>query len=177
MTGLPTTLIELAGYALVVVAPIAGGLIKIQLELKKDRAHAKATRAEVTATRAEVRDAVGKINEVHEQTVNDHLSKSNLRDDLDTARDATTATHDRVGEIREIARDIQERQMAQGRELGGLRADMNGVRADMTGIRTDITGVSKELHDERQRSIETDASLWRAITAREGQQRGGPPAG
>lgn len=136
---IPTTIIGLIGVTVITV----GGLIKLHMEQKVQGR---------------------KVNEMHEQTVNDHQNKSNMRDDLDKTRATTMATHDATGEIYNVVRDIQERQMAQGRELGGMRADMTGVRADMTGLRTDVTSVSKELHDERQRSIETDASLWRAIT-------------
>ena len=107
-----------------------------------------------------------KLDEMYEQTVNDHSQQSNMRDDIDITRDATIATHDTTDDIYNVVRDMQERQMAQGRELFGMRADMTGVRADMTSVRADVTSVSKELHDERQRSIETDASLWRSITGR-----------
>lgn len=135
---LPTTIVGLVGLAIVTI----GGIIHLRVQQS------------VTSR---------KVSEVHEQTVNDHMNKTNLRDDLDETRDATIATHDGVSEIRNIVRDIQERQMAQGRELGGMRVDMTGVRADMTGVRTDLTGVNQRLHDERERSIRTDEQLWRAI--------------
>lgn len=149
MTGveLPTTIVGLIGLAIVTV----GGIIHLRIQQQ-------------IASR-QIRETAGKVDEMHEQTVNDHRQKSNMRDDLDKTRDSAAATQDATGEIYNVVRDIQERQMAQGRELGGMRADMTGVRADMTGLRTDVTSVSKELHDERQRSIETDASLWRALTA------------
>ena len=148
MTGveLPTTIVGLIGLAIVTV----GGIIHQRIQQQ--------------IVSRQIRDTAGKVNEMHEQTVNDHRRKSNMRDDLDKTRDATIATHDTTHDIYNAVRDMQERQMAQGRELSGMRADMSGVRADMTGLRTDVTSVSKELHDERQRSIETDASLWRAIT-------------
>ena len=138
---LPRGGIELAGLAIITI----GGVIHLLIQ---QRAGNK------------------RLREVHEQTVNDHKSKSNMRDDLDTTRDATLASHDVVSEIRDITRDMQERQMAQGREIFGLRTDMTGIRTDMTGLRTDVTGVNDRLSHERERSIRTDEALWRAIQDR-----------
>lgn len=145
---IPTTIIGLIGVTVITV----GGLIKLRMEQKVQGR---------------------KVDEMHEQTVNDHQNKSNMRDDLDKTRDTSIATHDAASEIYNVVRDIQERQMAQGRELGGMRADMTGVRADMTGVRadmtglrTDITGVNSRLSDEQKRSIEADEQLWRAILNR-----------
>lgn len=153
MTELPGDYIQLTAVVIIVLAPIVGGLVHLRMQQ--------------SATNK-------KINEVHEQTVNDHQQKSNLRDDMDTTRDATLTTRDTVDALYSIMRDVQERQMAQGRELGGMRADMTGVRADMTGMRTDITGVNERLNDERKRSISTDEQLWRAILNRAATD--GPPA-
>lgn len=157
MTGaeLPTTIVGLIGLAIVTL----GGIIHLRIQQQ--------------TTSRQVRDAAGKINEVHEQTVNDHRNKSNMRDDLDTTRDATGEIYNVVRDMqdRQIAQDalvhdMRERQMAQGRELGGMRADMTGVRADMTGVRTDLTAVNERLNDERNRSINADEQLWRAILNR-----------
>jgi len=131
---LPTTIIGLAGLVILVVVPVAGGLMRLRLQQS------------VTSQQ---------LREVHEQTVNDHQQKSNLRDDIDL--------------IRDIVRDIQDRQIAQSR-------DITGMRADITGVRADITGVSQELHDERQRSIETDRQLWRAVLDRPDKPPSLPPA-
>ncbi|MDQ2636161.1 MAG: hypothetical protein M3Y83_04690 [Actinomycetota bacterium] len=149
MTGEPpTTVIGL--LALIIVT--LGGIVHLRIQQQ--------------ITSRQVRDSAGKIDEMHEQTVNDHQQQSNLREDLDTTRDATIASHDVVSEIREIARDMQERQMAQGREIFGLRTDITGVRTDVSGLRTDVSAVNERLHDERERSIRTDESLWRAIQNR-----------
>lgn len=135
MTGgeLPTTIIGLAGLVILVVVPVVGGLMRLRLQQSI---------------------ASQQLREVHEQTVNDHAQKSNLRDDIDL--------------IRDIVRDIQDRQIAQSR-------DITGMRADITGVRADITGVSQELHDERQRSIETDQQLWQAVLERSDKPPALPP--
>lgn len=145
---LPTTIIGLIGLAIITV----GGIYKLRLEQKTTNRRMRATES--------------KINEMHEQTVNDHTLSTNMREDLDTARDNAVASRDNTEDIYNIARDIQERQMAQGRELFGMRADMTSVRVDMTGMRTDLTGVNERLHDERKRSIQADEQLWRAFITR-----------
>lgn len=126
MTGgeLPTTIISLAGLVILVVVPVLGGLIRIRMQQS------------ITSKQ---------LREVHEQTVNEHAQKSNLRDDIDL--------------IRDIVRDIQDRQIAQSRHIMGLLSDIASVRAD-------ITAVSRELHDERHRSIEVDQQLWQAVLER-----------
>lgn len=158
---LPTTLISLAGYTVFVAAPLAAALIKIRIELK-------AASARATETRNDVKAAVGKIDEMHEQVRNDHPQQPNLRHDLDLTLDA-------AADIYAIVRDMQDRQIAQDAKLDAkldaLRADLRG---DVQGLRTDMTEVSRELHDERKRSIEADESLWRAIPNRRGQHGGSP---
>ncbi|OMB83308.1 hypothetical protein A5746_30315 [Mycolicibacterium conceptionense] len=57
-----------------------------------------------------------KTNEIHEQTVNDHGMKSNMRDDID--------------EIRELVKDISDRQVDQGRDIRGLRKDVGELRGE-----------------------------------------------
>lgn len=57
-----------------------------------------------------------KTNEIHEQTVNDHATKSNMRDDID--------------EIRELVKDISDRQISQGRDIRGLRTDVGELRGE-----------------------------------------------
>lgn len=125
---LPTNRTGLIGLVIFVVAPILGGLIHLRMQQS------------ITSKQ---------VNEVHEQTVNDHQTKTNLRDDIDRALAI-------VDEVRTIVRDVQDRGVDQQR-------DIRGIRADLGGIRTDITAVSRELHDERERSIKADESLWRAI--------------
>ena len=144
---LPTTKIQLIGQivtAVVAIATLVGTII----------------------VRREGRD-------VHEQTVNDHdKKKTNLRVDVDTARDHAVAASETAADIHTIVRDMQDRQIAQDAKLDAkldaLRADL---RADITAARTDITDVSRELNDERKRSIDADESLWRAI------RRNRPPSG
>ncbi|MEW2478744.1 DUF2746 domain-containing protein [Mycobacterium sp. NPDC049093] len=55
-----------------------------------------------------------KTAEIHEQTVNDHRGKSNLRDDLD--------------EIRDMVKDISDRQLDQSRDIRGIRTDVGELR-------------------------------------------------
>lgn len=62
--------------------------------------------------RARVSDAA--IGEIHEQTVNDHALKSNLRDDVD--------------EIREIVKDMADRQISYGQDIRGIRTDVGELR-------------------------------------------------
>lgn len=138
---LPANGFELIGFAILVL----GGLIQLRLQQK--------------ASSRQLAAATRKIDDMHEQVRNDHPVQPNLRHDLDATRDSALATHAAVADIHAIVRDVQDRQIAQSRDITGMRTDISGVRAD-------LTGVSRELHDERQRSIETDASLWRAINSR-----------
>jgi len=143
---MPTTIIGLIGLAIITI----GGIYKVRLEQKNANRRLRAT--------------AFKVDEMHEQTVNHHdKEQTNLREDIDTTRDSAVAARSTTDEIYNVVRDMQERQMAQGRELGGMRTDMTGMRTDMTGLRTDITAVNQRLHDERQRSIAADESLWRAV--------------
>ncbi|WP_396921717.1 hypothetical protein [Mycolicibacterium sp.] len=55
-----------------------------------------------------------KTNEIHEQTVNDHRGKSNMRDDVD--------------EIRELLKVVSDRQLDQSRDIRGIRTDVGELR-------------------------------------------------
>lgn len=140
--SLPATGIELVGLAILTL----GGLISLRIQTSN-------ANKQLTA-------ANRKITEMHEQVRNSHPQQPNMRDDLDTTRDTASDIH-------AIVRDMQDRQIAQDAKLGtkldALRADL---RADITATRADINGVRTELHDERERSISVDASLWRAINSR-----------
>lgn len=150
---LPTTTIQLIGQivtAVVAIATLVGTII----------------------VRRDGRD-------VHEQTVNDHdKKKTNLRVDVDTARDHAVAASETAADIHAIVRDMQDRQIAQDAKLDAkidaLRVDL---RADITGSRADITGLSQELLADRERTAGAIDSLWKVINDRLGQQRGGPPSG
>lgn len=65
---------------------------------------------------ARARKIDAKTDEIHEQTVNDHGSKSNLRDDID--------------EIRELLKDMSDRQVDQSRDIRGLRQDVGELRGE-----------------------------------------------
>lgn len=64
-----------------------------------------------------------KTKEIHEQTVNDHAAKSNMRDDIDETRDL-------VKEMRELVKDISDRQVSQGHDIRGLRKDIGELRGE-----------------------------------------------
>lgn len=69
---------------------------------------------------AQARKMDAKTTEIHEQTVNDHAAKSNMRDDID--------------EIRNIVRDIADRQTANNHDIRGIRSDVGDLRgADRAG--------------------------------------------
>ncbi|MEX3649620.1 hypothetical protein [Mycolicibacterium porcinum] len=57
-----------------------------------------------------------KTNEIHEQTVNDHRGRSNMRDDVD--------------EIRELLKAVSDRQISQGLDIRGLRTDVGDLRGE-----------------------------------------------
>lgn len=57
-----------------------------------------------------------KTNEIHEQTVNDHRGKSNMRDDVD--------------EIRDLLKAVSDRQISQGHDIRGLRTDVGELRGE-----------------------------------------------
>lgn len=138
--SLPGNGIELIGLAIITI----GGLISLRIQAE--------------AASRQLKSANRKITEMHEQVRNSHPQAPNMRDDLDTTRDTASDIHT-------IVRDMQDRQIAQDAKLDtkldALRSDL---RADITAARADITSVSRELHDERERSISVDASLWRAIS-------------
>lgn len=72
-----------------------------------------------------------KTNEIHEQTVNDHGAKSNMRDDID--------------EIRELAKDISDRQVAQNRDIRGIRTDVGELRGADRDARADHDDLAQEV--------------------------------
>ena len=66
--------------------------------------------------RARAKRTDEKTDEIHEQTVNDHRGRSNMRDDID--------------EVREMLKDIGDRQVSQGRDIRGLRDDVGELRGE-----------------------------------------------
>ena len=137
---LPANGIELIGLAIITI----GGLISLRLQ-------AASASKQLAAANDQLTTAHRKISEMHEQVRNDHPQTPNLRDDLDTTRDTTSDIH-------AIVRDMQDRQIAQDAKLD---SKLDALRSD---LRADITASRQELHDERERSISADQSLWRAIS-------------
>lgn len=80
--------------------------------------------------RAKKTDA--KTDAIHEQTVNDHASKSNLRDDID--------------EIRDIVKDIADRQTANGHDIRGIRTDVGELRGADRDARADHDDLVRRLN-------------------------------
>lgn len=77
----------------------------------------------------EIRD---NAREIHEQTVNDHAAKSNMRDDID--------------EIRELVKDMSDRQIAYGRDIRGIRADVGELRGADRDARTEHDDLVRRLN-------------------------------
>lgn len=100
--------IDLAGMAIVALPSIIAAVGTVVVGVLTVRGQKKG------AARAGRIDA--KTDEIHEQTVNDHMSKSNLRDDID--------------EIRELVKDISDRQVDQSRDIRGLRQDVGELRGE-----------------------------------------------
>lgn len=99
------------------VGVIIVGIITVRGQ-KKGRARAQRTDA--------------KTNEIHEQTVNDHISKSNLRDDID--------------EIRDLVKDMSDRQIAYGHDIRGIRADVGELRGADRDANTAHTDLVRRLN-------------------------------
>jgi len=104
----PSDGIDLAGMLIVAAPAIIAAIGTIVVGVITVRGQKKG------AARAGKIDA--KTNEIHEQTVNDHGMKSNMRDDID--------------EIRELVKDISDRQVDQGRDIRGLRKDVGELRGE-----------------------------------------------
>ena len=100
--------IDLAGMFIVALPSIIAAVGVIILNVitvrgqKRGRARAKRTDA--------------KTDEIHEQTVNDHRGRSNMRDDLD--------------EIRDMVKEVSDRQIGQTRDIRGLREDVGELRGE-----------------------------------------------
>ncbi|MDG5773971.1 DUF2746 domain-containing protein [Mycolicibacterium fortuitum] len=73
-----------------------------------------------------------KTNEIHEQTVNDHRGKSNMRDDVD--------------EIRDLLKAVSDRQISQGHDIRGLRTDVGELRGEDRAARTEHDDLVRRLN-------------------------------
>lgn len=104
----PSDGIDLAGMLIVASPAIIAAIGVIILNVITVRGQKKG------AARAGKIDA--KTNEIHEQTVNDHRGRSNMRDDVD--------------EIRELLKAVSDRQISQGHDIRGLRTDVGELRGE-----------------------------------------------
>jgi hypothetical protein len=102
----PSDGIDLAGMLIVAAPAIIAAIGTIVVGVITVRGQKKG------AARAGKIDA--KTNEIHEQTVNDHGMKSNMRDDID--------------EIRELVKAVSDRQIDQSRDIRGIRTDVGELR-------------------------------------------------
>lgn len=82
--------------------------------------------------KARARKIDAKTTEIHEQTVNDHISKSNLRDDID--------------EIRDMLKDMSDRQVDQSRDIRGLRTDVGELRGEDRSARAEHADLVRRLN-------------------------------
>ncbi|WAY18381.1 DUF2746 domain-containing protein [Mycolicibacterium fortuitum] len=82
--------------------------------------------------RARARKIDAKTTEIHEQTVNDHITKSNLRDDID--------------EIRDLVKVMSDRQVDQSRDIRGLRKDVGELRGEDRAARTEHDDLVRRLN-------------------------------
>lgn len=73
-----------------------------------------------------------KTNEIHEQTVNDHRGKSNMRDDVD--------------EIRDLLKAVSDRQISQGHDIRGLRTDVGELRGEDRAAQTEHDDLVRRLN-------------------------------
>lgn len=119
--------------------------------------------------RLQQRTTSRQISEVHEQVRNDHPGSPNLRDDLDDMRD--------------MLRDMQDRSIAHGQDLAGIRGWIKTVdrKVDRVDHKIDtetersITKddhIHTELRDDRERTIIAINELRTGINAcREGHTK------
>lgn len=86
-----------------------------------------------------MRGMKAQVGEVHEQTVNDHAQKANMRDQL----------------------DVMEAMMRAG--FADLRGDIRGLHKDVSVLHGAVGGVRRELHSEVERSMRADDRLERRL--------------
>lgn len=86
-----------------------------------------------------LRGMKAQVGEVHEQTVNDHAQKANMRDQL----------------------DVMEAMMRAG--FADLRGDIRGLHKDVSVLHGAVGGVRRELHSEVERSTRADDRLERRL--------------
>lgn len=116
MTGvqqLPADMIGLMGLLILVL----GGVIRLALNQRVQLAQMKAQDEQMKAQGVQVR-------EVHAQVRNDHPEQPNLRDTIDDI------VH-RMDDMRATMRDVQDRTIARGHDISGLRVDITGLRTDL----------------------------------------------
>lgn len=80
------------------------------------------------------------LDDIHKQAVNDHPEDENMRDQLDRME----ATQKRQGGLLSA---LNQRSMAQGRDIGGLREDVGAVRDDVGGLRGELRDDRGNLRD------------------------------
>lgn len=120
----PSDGIDLAGMLIVAAPAIIAAIGTIVVGVITVRGQKKG------AARAGKIDA--KTNEIHEQTVNDHITKSNLRDDID--------------EIRDLVKVMSDRQVDQSRDIRGLRQDVGELRGEDRAARTEHDDLVRRLN-------------------------------
>ncbi|OCB42130.1 hypothetical protein A5721_28895 [Mycobacterium vulneris] len=120
----PSDGIDLLGMLIVIIPSTIAAIGTVVVGVLTVRGQKKG------AARAGQIDA--KTNEIHEQTVNDHGAKSNMRDDID--------------EIRELVKDISDRQVDQGRDIRGLRTDIGELRGEDRSARSAQAEFERRVH-------------------------------
>lgn len=120
----PSDSIDLVGMLIVaspgILAAILTGWVGIITVRGQKRGRARARRTDAMT------------DEIHAQTVNDHISKSNLRDDID--------------EIRDLVKDMSDRQIAYGHDIRGIRADVGELRGADRDANTAHTDLVRRLN-------------------------------
>lgn len=148
---LPADMIGLAGLLIVVL----GGVIRLAINQRTQLKQMAVQEAQMKAQGVQMR-------EVHAQVRNDHPEQPNLRDTIDDI------VH-RMDDMRAAMRDVQDRTIARGHDIAGLRADVGGLRGDLqTEIARSTTTDQQlitELAAERERSIIADNNLARRLSS------------
>lgn len=122
MTGYePNDWFGLAGLAILAIAGMVGAAIT-----------ARAAHKSVTKVGEQVADVQIKVSAVKDQVQNDHPISPNLRDDLD--------------EIRDLIKDMRDRQADQGRDIRGMRQDMGEMRGEAREDRHNLSDLEVRLN-------------------------------
>ncbi|AEN79887.1 hypothetical protein SEA_PURGAMENSTRIS_27 [Mycobacterium phage Purgamenstris] len=96
------------------------------------------------------------LREIHEETVNSHRGKSNMREDLDKVLDGITALqHGQELQAAAITA-LQQGQEAQAAAVSELRRGQDAQTVATRDLQRDVGGIREEIRTERRERIAGD---------------------